>query len=361
VSGHERERLSAYLDGELPAGERAEVAAHLAACPECAAFLAALSAVDEAAGALPAEAPEGYFEAFPARVRSRLEAPRVASPGRRVPAWTWAAAAALLLGVLTPLTLRQLRPVPGEAPSAAPVAPQPVPAKPEAKVAAESRPSEPPPTAPRARPSPPVRIPPAEVAPVVGPPVAEASPRQSKDEATAEDFFSREPDAPPPPDRSIAAQAALADAESARVLGGVRSETANREKSARAGPRPAATNEVVSPALSEASAGREGEPADLREREDAFLRLEAVRPRSAGDWRRLRDEWNAFAADEADPVRADEARVRAIVAGREAWLASGDGSDESTFRRDAAAYLRREDDLQKPRVERLLAEPRPSP
>ncbi|MCC6536021.1 MAG: zf-HC2 domain-containing protein [Bryobacterales bacterium] len=31
-------RLSAYLDGELPAGERAQVDAHLAACPNCARF-----------------------------------------------------------------------------------------------------------------------------------------------------------------------------------------------------------------------------------------------------------------------------------------------------------------------------------
>ena len=37
VSEHVRERLSAFLDGELPSAERAEVEAHLESCPECAA------------------------------------------------------------------------------------------------------------------------------------------------------------------------------------------------------------------------------------------------------------------------------------------------------------------------------------
>ena len=57
--------------------------------------------------------------------------------------------------------------------------------------------------------------------------------------------------------------------------------------------------------------------------------------------------------------RADEARVRAIEAAREAWLASGDEADEQAFRRDAAAYLVAADALQKARVERLAADPRP--
>ena len=58
--------------------------------------------MDEAVASIAAEAPQGYFETLPARVRSRLE-PKAAT--RRVPVWTWAAAAALLLAVVTPLTL----------------------------------------------------------------------------------------------------------------------------------------------------------------------------------------------------------------------------------------------------------------
>jgi len=113
VSGHEIERLCAYHDGELPPRERAAVAAHVAACPECAAWLADMAAVDAAAASLPAEAPEGYFESFPSRVVARLGAvSRASARTRRLPAWTWAAAAALLIGVVAPLTLRQSAPGP---------------------------------------------------------------------------------------------------------------------------------------------------------------------------------------------------------------------------------------------------------
>jgi hypothetical protein len=93
----------------------------------------------------------------------------------------------------------------------------------------------------------------------------------------------------------------------------------------------------------------------------AFRRLDAIRPVSAEEWRRLRDEWRAFAAAHPEGRRADEARVRAIEAACQAWLASGDERDEEAFRRDAAAYLGAADAQQKPRVERLVATPRPRP
>ena len=78
-----RECLDDFVDGTLGT-EAAGVQAHLAACPECAALLAELAAADEAAASLPAEAPEGYFEALPARVRAREEHPPVRiDDGRR--------------------------------------------------------------------------------------------------------------------------------------------------------------------------------------------------------------------------------------------------------------------------------------
>ena len=355
MKGHERERLSAYLDRELPPGEQAAVETHLAACPECAAFLAELAAVDEAAASLPAEAPEGYFEAFPARVRSRLETRKALA--RRVPTWTWAAAAALLLAVVTPLTVRQLRPSSGAAPSVAPAATQPAPAKAPSMAAEESRRPEPTPTVPPARttspekrgPVPaaaPVAVPAAPEAPVAAPVPREAEAQAAKDEVMAEGVFAHEPAAPP----------AVGDV--------AREAEANREKGVRDRLHPAAARgaaEPASPALSAATAGAAVEAPDVQEQEDAFRRLESVRPRSAAEWRRLRDEWNAVAAVETDALRADEARVRAIVAAREAWRAGGDETDEGAFRRDAAAYLQRGDALQKPRVERLLAETRRTP
>jgi hypothetical protein len=354
MNGHERERLSAYLDRELPPDERAAVEAHLSACPECAAFLAELAAVDEAAASLPAEAPEGYFEGFPARVRARLKPPKVTSPGRRVPAWTWAAAAALLLAVVTPLTLRQLRPSPGEAPSTAPVALQPVPAKAEPKLADEARRPEPPPAASPTRP-----VPPGRRGPVPAPAPAAAPPTAPQEKAEAD--FAREPEPlPPAPAQAVVARA---DIEAAPAPAG---NVAAEGLTARGGERlrVAAAEPAAEPEAPAPSAGKAGPAlgaADVREPEDAFRRLAAVRPRSAVEWRRLRDEWSAFAAGQPDRLRADEARIRAIVAGREAWLAGGDESDETAFRRDAAAYLQREDALQKPRVERLLAEPRRTP
>jgi hypothetical protein len=92
-----------------------------------------------------------------------------------------------------------------------------------------------------------------------------------------------------------------------------------------------------------------------------FRRLDATRPTSAEEWRRLRDDWRAFAAAHPEGRRADEARVRAIEAACQAWLASGDERDEEAFRRDAAAYMSAPDAQQKPRVERLVATPRPRP
>ncbi len=339
MSGHERERLSAYLDRELPPDERAAVEAHLSACPECAAFLAELAVVDEAVASLPAEPPEGYFESFPARVRSRLEPPRAASPGRRVPAWTWAAAAALLLAVVTPLTLRHLRSAPAEPPPA-PAALQPPASAPEPKRADEGRRLEPPSTLPF-RP-----VPRAKGGPVPARGLRRAAPRPAGSTEgggrLAASVHCRQLR------QSRRARDETADA---RAPAGNLADVATAESAA----------ESAEPARSARRAGAGGGVSEERPPEGAFRRLEAARPRSAVEWRRLRDEWNAFAAAQPDRLRADEARVRAIVAGREAWLIGGDESDEDAFRRDAAAYLRREDARQKPRVERLLAEPRRAP
>jgi anti-sigma factor RsiW len=52
----QREQLSAYLDGELSAAERAEIARHLPTCAECRGELAGLRRVRTLLGALPAPA-----------------------------------------------------------------------------------------------------------------------------------------------------------------------------------------------------------------------------------------------------------------------------------------------------------------
>ncbi|MDK9703109.1 MAG: zf-HC2 domain-containing protein [Sulfuritalea sp.] len=77
--------LSAYLDGELDAGERGRVAIHLAACPTCAACLADLQALSAGFRALPEET-LGFDLA--GVIEGRLAAaPRPASARRRRDWW----------------------------------------------------------------------------------------------------------------------------------------------------------------------------------------------------------------------------------------------------------------------------------
>ncbi len=74
---HCRERFSDYLDGLLAAPARAEMDAHLAACPDCRRELERWRATLDAVGALPRPpAPEG----FRARVMAQLDAEPAAPP-----------------------------------------------------------------------------------------------------------------------------------------------------------------------------------------------------------------------------------------------------------------------------------------
>lgn len=74
----QRERLSAYLDGELSAEERANLEAHLSGCAECARELAALRQTKALLGALPAPALPRSFS-LPEKLRP-LPAPRAVAP-----------------------------------------------------------------------------------------------------------------------------------------------------------------------------------------------------------------------------------------------------------------------------------------
>jgi hypothetical protein len=320
MSGHERERLSAYLDGELAPTERAAVTAHLTECAECAARLAELASVDEAASALAAEAPPGYFETLPARVRARLDARRPQRRERRLPAWGWAVAAALLLAVVTPFTLRQKPepvPPPAQSPVAAPsaaAAPAEAPAEREAPAQQEAKRE-----LPRAAPAP-------ARAKAVSPPAPGLAA------------------APLPEPQQPVAQAAVADEpERGRArLAAPGALAASREDSA-AGSGAANAKSAVEEARAPGGS------------EDEFQSLDARRPGTAEEWRRLREDWRRFASAQPNGPRGDEARVRSIEAGYEAWRAAGDAADEALFRRDASAYLARDDAAQKPRVTRLVA------
>jgi len=90
-----RERLSAYLDGELSAGERREVAAHLEVCEECRRELDVLTRLDAVLGRLETAAPPQLAQ----RVLERLQ------PRRRYWWQSLALAASLLLGIVLGGTL----------------------------------------------------------------------------------------------------------------------------------------------------------------------------------------------------------------------------------------------------------------
>lgn len=94
-----RERLSEWLDGELDAPARAEVSAHLEACPSCRNEAARLRRLGPALFPAAAPADPRSTEAFVARVMARVEAESV-SPWERFAARVLAPALALALAGL---------------------------------------------------------------------------------------------------------------------------------------------------------------------------------------------------------------------------------------------------------------------
>jgi anti-sigma factor RsiW len=382
--GHERERLSAWLDGELEAPDAAAVEAHVAACAECAALAADMAAVDERFREAPVEAPSGYFEAFPGRVRARIEAEPRRVSARRIPGWTWAVAAALLLAVVTPLTWRGPVSVPPAAttpgdeavlPAARPAPPAgrelaaveskaeaaraQQEASPDAGAGSNARAAlQKAPAAPRVRPAPPV----AAQSPTLLDRVGEAD-RQTPPAPVAANEARRvfEKSARPDVAEGVAGgvEGGVPGGVVGGVVGGVEREsapgfaTAPAEARTRAedSPRRAATAAL---SATDAIASRE-----MDEATSAYWRLvrstpSEATPRTAGEWRRLRGEWLAFAASYPAEGRADEARVRAVEAAFEAARASGAAADRSAFTAEAAAYLQRPDAAQRERVRALV-------
>lgn len=97
-----RELLSPYIDGELPAAERAQLEDHLEQCEDCRSELGELRALVDVLGSLPEEPlPEGFAEALHGRITRRHRWPRLARlvPGRPSfrPGWVQALAVACLV------------------------------------------------------------------------------------------------------------------------------------------------------------------------------------------------------------------------------------------------------------------------
>jgi len=375
VTAHETERLSAWLDGELPPEDRRVVEAHLEGCPECRSRVAALRAADEAARELPAEAPEGYFDDFAARVRARIAEEPTRRPfphPRRVPwpVWAGALAAALVLAVVVPRTLERA-PAPdleqtlpsrvtGAAETAAPPAPSPAPAAP---VVADSA---------------------REVSSEAGTPLHNEVRREKKEARPVVPGGparqATEAPAASPPAQPGGSGPAERRAEGFAVAPAPRADEESMDRTRdealleRDQPRPAAAPAprakgseprsrtlesgaaapVAAPAAPAPTTLAQGAVSALEADEGAYRQLLATTPADAAGWRGLRDAWSAFAAAHPSSPHADEARVRAIEAGVAAWRVGGQATDLERAEDDLAAYLGRDDARQKDRARRAL-------
>src|SRR3990170_8767096 len=96
-----RHQLSAYLDGQLPDGQRRRLEEHLSACPACQTELRELRATKAAVGSLPLQEVPRSFALRPEQVEAR---PRPAGLGgltlaTRLAGTALAAALAIILVV----------------------------------------------------------------------------------------------------------------------------------------------------------------------------------------------------------------------------------------------------------------------
>jgi hypothetical protein len=397
VSAHVEERLSAYLDGELAPAERQEVEAHLRGCDECARRLADFAALDALARDLPVEAPFGYFEALPGRVRFKVSA-RSRGPAR-LPAWSWAVAAALVAAVVTPILLRQNPGPAAVAPPAkeraeggtttAPVKPLPSPAAggaAESELRASVRDEEqarrdegvlrrkvatPPPAA---APAPSTEVPPTTrgtvavpqaPAPAAGGGLALA--RVAQNEAPAPAALAK--DAPPAVDKLQETRPAAGRAQAAPAASAAFAAPPEQGPAGQHLYEPKAESDVGAAGAAEeakksvsggnaAPAAQEAEKARSAEAPATKLKFRTLLdevPQTVEGARRLREEWRAFLAQGPSARQADEARVRIIEVGLRAFRLSNDPADLLLARRDAEAYLRRDDAAQGHRVRSLLA------
>jgi hypothetical protein len=347
VIAHVQDNLSAYLDGELLAPERAAVETHLRTCPECTRHLEELRAVDEAARELEVEAPPGYFDSLPARVGARLPVPRPRTP----PAWVWAAAAAIVLAALTPLTFRKTSPVPGGAKTEETDAFRPAPTTPPAADSIDA-----------------ARDKGATVVERnVAPARKDEKRREREKDATApatggrpSEYAAKLPAPPPAPSVQKHSGPWAQSPAASQAQTAARAEEAPKEaalepkkqaepagKSDRDQTRAGALADAPPPAAAPAFAEGPGE-----DRYRALLGRKADSPEAA---RKLHDDWNAFAVGHPDSPRADEARVRAMEASALAFDLGRDPRDRERAQVAARAYLARPDAVQTARVRALLS------
>jgi anti-sigma factor RsiW len=393
------EQLSAFLDQELPDGVRLSIEEHLGACDACAGHLAELASVDEAARSLPFQEPVGYFDDFASRVRGRL----TVRPRRTLPVWSWAAAAAVLLAVVTPLALRERsapapaaimqKEAPARAADAAPPAMAPGPQAPPAgagagasegadrgfmdargrraseaerqgrlerrdrpadalefqsrlsrdKAEAAAEPPRPAATAPPAR----LEEQTAEKLKSLGyaaPPLASGQ----RPHGPHPQQYTPPPAAPAPAEESLASSAPVVD----ETLDGVRDTDMAQEKDDRF---PRAKRSAPRPQAAPADGTAGGAAAETKLGATSSLQKSVPAP-TGDDARRRREAFRRMAREHPDGASADASRVGTIEEGVRAYRLDGRPEDRAIAERDGRAYLARPDALQAPRVRALLRE-----
>lgn len=371
MGSHPAERLSAFLDGELSAVDRAQVESHLRECPACAHELEELAAVDAFAREVPVLAPAGYFEELPGRVRARV---RVRRPARipRPALWAVAAAAAVMAVVVTPVVLQRERSVVPAAARAVPEAPAPATLAasiaPAAPAFAQSRDAQN-----GARPLRPAR---SEVRgrlqereeadkPAENVRTKTKTQTNTADESLRRDAPAAAPAAPPPATPAAPAPAPAAApagfedraAEPKVMAETVEVQTMATTEGARAEAGADAKKERARPAQRKlaGSGGAFAHPDDRVLMTDKRYEALLARPAaSAAQARALREAWELFARDVPADPRADEARVRAIETGVRAWTLGHDPADLTTVRARGRAYLEMENAPQAARVRAAL-------
>lgn len=369
MSGHPTDRLSALLDGELAGGERADVDAHVQECAVCARHLAELRALGGWAAEIPTEpAPPGYFEALPRRVTDRLRAPRRAAP-LRLPAWTWAVAAALMVAVVAPLTLRQaarpeVRELPEPPPRDAARLRQPESAAPTSLIETKAPDAVAPPPAPQSPP----RIARRPEVPPAAPRAAAPLPEQDTGAPSLQKAREEEDEAPAPADAPAAPKAPTstvpARSEAAPETRAfavpppaeARQEEAETREAGTQTHVPLADNAYqvggsAAPAAGLAAAGAVGESAE----ESEFRRLVARPVASAEAARAAVKAWTAYLTRYPRARFADEAAVRRVESAVDAFRLGGTRADLALAQDHAREYLARAGAPQKERVRAALA------
>src|SRR5215471_825181 len=96
----QREQLSAYIDGELSAAERAELERHIPGCPECQEALGELRRVHDLLAALPMpKAPRSFALPLDSHLPAQPVAQQTAARRSRAGLIQWAGAIAATIGL----------------------------------------------------------------------------------------------------------------------------------------------------------------------------------------------------------------------------------------------------------------------